>query len=121
MTGTAIKRVILRKLKSFLIPLPPPLEQKQIRNILDYHLSIIENTEREILTNLRFATELRQSILKTAFEGKLVAQDPSDESAEKLLERIRKSKEKMNNQKKGTRSRRKTSKRSQRRLNGYVE
>ncbi len=39
--------------------------------------------------NLRRATRLRQGVLKRAFEGRLVPQDPTDELAEKLLERIR--------------------------------
>jgi len=45
--------------------------------------------------SLKQSDRLRQSILKKAFEGKLVPQDPSDESAEKLLERIKAEKEKL--------------------------
>lgn len=39
--------------------------------------------------DLKRAARLRQSILKRAFEGRLVAQDPSDEPAEELLARIK--------------------------------
>ena len=39
--------------------------------------------------NLKRSARLRQGILKRAFEGRLVPQDPTDEPAEKLLERIR--------------------------------
>ncbi len=39
--------------------------------------------------NLKRASRLRQSILKRAFEGRLVPQDPADEPADELLERIR--------------------------------
>jgi type I restriction enzyme S subunit len=42
---------------------------------------------------LKQAERLRMSILKRAFEGKLVPQDPNDEPAEKLLERIKRRKE----------------------------
>lgn len=57
--------------------------------------------------SLRQAERLRQSILKRAFEGKLVPQDPSDEPAEKLLERIRAEKAKVESDKKA-KARRKT-------------
>jgi len=43
-------------------------------------------------SSLKQAERLRMSILKRAFEGKLVPQDPDDEPAEKLLERIKKEK-----------------------------
>jgi type I restriction enzyme S subunit len=46
---------------------------------------------------------MRQSILKTAFEGKLVPQDPTDEPAEKLLERIKAEKAEKESETKGGR------------------
>ncbi|MDF5739173.1 MULTISPECIES: hypothetical protein [unclassified Nostoc] len=52
-------------------------------------MSVIDQLEKTININIKRAERLRQSILKQAFTGQLVAQDPSDEPAEKLLERIK--------------------------------
>lgn len=66
---------------------PPLTEQKYIVEKIDALLSEVDNLKDNIgsLT----AKGLRQSILSYAFKGKLVPQDPADESAEKLLERIK--------------------------------
>jgi type I restriction enzyme S subunit len=70
------------------IPLPPLAEQQQIVTEAEERLSQITAAEQQIESNLLRAASLRQSILKQAFEGKLVPQDPKDEPASVLLERI---------------------------------
>ncbi len=70
-------------------PIPPLEEQTAIVDEVERHLSIITAADALIERNLKRAARLRQSILKRAFEGKLVPQDPSDEPADKLLDRIR--------------------------------
>ena len=70
-------------------PLPPVAEQKVIVEEVDRHFSLIDNAEKAIKASLARAARLRQSILKQAFEGKLVPQDPADEPARVLLDRLR--------------------------------
>ena len=71
------------------VPLPPLSEQYKIVEEVDRCLSIAEASGAATDKCLKQAERLRQSILKRAFEGKVVPQDPNDEPADKLLERIR--------------------------------
>jgi type I restriction enzyme S subunit len=69
------------------IPLPPLAEQRRIVKEVERRLSVIDALEEAVEANLTRAERLRQAILKTAFEGRLVPQDPNDEPASALLGR----------------------------------
>lgn len=60
------------KLQSLAIPLPPLAEQKRIVEEVERRLSVVEELESLITTNLQRASRLRQAVLQKAFEGKLV-------------------------------------------------
>ena len=82
----------LDNVKKYLIPLPPLKEQHRIKNKIDSLESIIniyhkKYNEIEFL-NSSYKEELKKSILQYAIQGKLVKQDPNDESAEVLINKI---------------------------------
>jgi type I restriction enzyme S subunit len=72
MTGTAIKRIILRRIKEAEIPYLQINEQKRIVNEIEAKFSIIDILEGNIQKCLIKARLLRMSLLKSAFDGKLV-------------------------------------------------
>ncbi len=81
--------VSLSLLNGMPLPVPPRDEQEVIVSEVESKLSILDEIEAQVDANLKRSARLRQGILKRAFEGRLVPQDPTDEPAEKLLERIR--------------------------------
>ncbi|WP_058533535.1 restriction endonuclease subunit S [Legionella saoudiensis] len=87
--ATAQKNINLTTLENLVIPYCSTEEQKQIVDELELQFSIIDKNETEIEQALKLVETLRQSILKKAFSGKLVPQNPNDESASKLLARIK--------------------------------
>jgi len=87
--GVAQKKVSLARFKGLAIPFPPVSEQLRLVSELDRVNAVCEAVGREVRVNIVRGQRLRQSILKWAFEGKLVEQDPNDEPASALLERIR--------------------------------
>ena len=87
--GTTQKFIPLGNLRVLPVPLAPIQEQYAIVNELERQLSVADQIGNVIEQSLRQSQRLHQSILKKAFEGKLVPQDPNDEPAEKLLELIK--------------------------------
>ncbi len=89
MSGVQHPRISYSTLSQYILPIPPYAEQVVIAEKIQKTFSITENSEETMLQETKQAEILRQSILKVAFEGRLVPQNPNDESAKELLERIK--------------------------------
>ena len=91
-TGDIIVHTSVGKLGNFLIPLPPLAEQKRIVAKLEQVLPLAEEygaaQEQLDKLNKELPEALKKSILQEAIQGKLVPQNPKDEPAQKILERI---------------------------------
>jgi type I restriction enzyme S subunit len=81
------------RLMGMVVPFLPLPEQRRIVAEVERRLSVVAALERAVEAWLARARRLRQAVLKRAFEGRLVAQDPEDEPAAVLLERIRATRE----------------------------
>ena len=88
-SAVGLLRVPTDYMRKVLIPLPPLPEQQAIVSEIERRLSVADEVEKTVAAELKRAEQLRQSILKKAFSGKLVPQDPNDEPANVLLERLK--------------------------------
>ncbi len=91
--GTAQGGIYLQSLSSMFVPLPPMAEQHRIVERINQLMPLVEEygeleDAREEL-DAALPSRLRKSVLQMAVQGKLVPQDPADEPASALLERIR--------------------------------
>jgi type I restriction enzyme S subunit len=89
-TGTkeGMRNVSQESVLEVLIPLAPMSECLAIVEIVEDQISVIDHLEADLEAKLKRAQALRQSILRHAFTGQLVPQDPNDEPASELLKRI---------------------------------
>jgi len=94
--GTAMKNIPpFDVLKQFLMPIPPITEQKRILSCIKQLTDCVNNIDDEKLDISLLITQTKSKILDLAIRGNLVPQDPADEPASVLLERIRAEKEQL--------------------------
>ena len=97
--GTAQPNLAAKSLEQFFVPIPPLGEQQRIVEKINEVTSAVSAYDvayqRNETLNSAFPESLKKSILQEAVQGKLVPQDPSDEPAEALLERIRAEKQRL--------------------------
>ena len=93
--GSSIPQLTVPGIKPKLIPVPPVNEQARIQNKLHEILNSIANISYEKEELQQLLQTIKSKILDLAIRGKLVPQDPNDEPASMLLERIRAEKEEL--------------------------
>ena len=97
--GMTIKHLVQTALNAIIFPIPPLAEQNRIVDAINRLLPFLRSYDRAekriTALNTKFPETLKKSILHEAVQGKLVPQDPSDEPAEALLERIRAEKQRL--------------------------
>ena len=97
--GVKMPRVGTETMTSLLVPIPPLEEQRRIVEKIDEVASAVSAYDvayqKSEALNSTFPEALKKSILQEAVQGKLVPQDPNDEPAEALLERIRAEKQRL--------------------------
>lgn len=87
--ATAQKNINLEVLDGVAVPIPPPTEAAEILRLVSEALAASADTLAMLDAEAADAARLKQSILKAAFEGRLVPQDPADEPASAMLARLK--------------------------------
>ncbi len=100
-TGTTIKHLTGVKIRRYPIPLPPSPEQHRIVTKIEQLFALANHLEQSLEIARKRTDRLEQSILAKAFRGELVPQDPNDEPASVLLDRIRRERDKIKMTKSG--------------------
>ncbi len=108
--ATAQKNINLDILSKVVLPLPPFKEQLHLVEVLDNQLEKLQFQNEAIKNSIESISKQKLNILKQAFNGKLVSQDPNDEPAQVLLERIQQQREAEALVKKSSTKKRSTSK-----------
>lgn len=94
-TGSAQPKMTQDNMNSILIPLPPYSEQKRISQQLNEAMSVVDIIENGKSDVMELVSIAKSKILDLAIRGQLVPQNPDDEPASVLLERIRAEKEEL--------------------------
>ena len=93
--GSTVQNLKSDTVKDVYVAIPPNSEQKRITKYIENLLSIVENIDINKLDLSDLIKQTKTKVLDLAIKGKLVPQDPNDEPADKLLEKIREEKEKL--------------------------
>ena len=93
--GSAVPTINSKKLKETLVPLPPLEEQSRIAAKIAQLFALLRKVESSTQQYAKLQTLLKSKVLDLAMRGKLVEQDPHDEPASVLLEKIKAEKRKM--------------------------
>jgi type I restriction enzyme, S subunit len=99
--GTTISGVTKKQLSDIQFFLPSLDEQEKIIGHMEMAEARIQNSQNTVNSTLQKLQTMKMSVLKKAFEGKLVPQDPNDEPASVLLERIKSTKESQSTKQRG--------------------
>jgi type I restriction enzyme S subunit len=86
--GVAQKTVTLGELSKFAIGIPPLVEQQEIVRQVNHYFALADQLEARFEQAAALVEQLPQALLAKAFSGQLVPQDPNDEPASALLERL---------------------------------
>jgi type I restriction enzyme S subunit len=87
--GAIIPQINNPDIAPLCVPIPPSSEQREIISVVNQQIEAVGNQANAVELSLNQSTAQRQNILRAAFAGDLVPQDPNDEPAAALLERIR--------------------------------
>ena len=91
--GGAIPQITLKMINEIIVPLPPLQEQERIVNKIDKLFELVDKIEKDQQELEELKKQAKDKVLELAVTGKLVKQDPNDEPASVLLERIKAEKE----------------------------